>query len=354
MTYQATFERYHTQLWDTMAVHLAQPLPCFGEGQLPGIETTHRALCLDYPERGGKYLRALLLLLALEAMGHDAEEGLITAAALELAQNWLLIHDDIEDDSPLRRGAPTLHQQAGIPLAINAGDALHIRMWQLLRQNELKLGAAKTLAIIDEFGQMLYRTTVGQSAELQLTTTDPTALTATQCYYIMDGKTGYYTFAGPLRLAMLIAAQEPNCPQLFDALTQINQLGIYLGRAFQLTDDLLDVTSTFAGQKQLGNDIYEGKRTLLFFHLLQAATPTEQQRIAAIIQQPRHATKAEEVDWIIECMHHYGTIAQVKAEAKEWRNRALATLASLPWATNQTQPAIELQQLIDFAITRQA
>ena len=89
-------------------------------------------LIRDYPERGGKGLRGLLVLLSTGAHGADWRRGLEVAAALELFQNWVLIHDDIEDDSEERRGAPALHKQVGMPVALNVGDALHVYMWQKL------------------------------------------------------------------------------------------------------------------------------------------------------------------------------------------------------------------------------
>ncbi|HEX9842221.1 MAG TPA: polyprenyl synthetase family protein, partial [bacterium] len=82
------------------------------------------ALARDYPARGGKRFRPALLLLCAALAGGDPRRAVPSAAALELFQNFALVHDDIEDDSLLRRGQPTLHRQHGIPLALNAGDLL--------------------------------------------------------------------------------------------------------------------------------------------------------------------------------------------------------------------------------------
>ena len=82
-------------------------------------------LLRDYPERGGKRFRPALILLSCEMMGGNPEDAVVSATALELFHNFALIHDDIEDSSEMRRGSQTLHRIHGIPLAINAGDALH-------------------------------------------------------------------------------------------------------------------------------------------------------------------------------------------------------------------------------------
>ena len=81
-------------------------------------------LMRNYPQRGGKRFRPALVLLSCELFGGDPEDALTSAVALELFHNFALIHDDIEDESLLRRGEPTLHLQHGIALALNSGDAL--------------------------------------------------------------------------------------------------------------------------------------------------------------------------------------------------------------------------------------
>ena len=97
----------------------------------------------DYPERGGKGMRPFLCVTSCRAFGGDEDEALLTAASLELFQNWILIHDDIEDGSEMRRGSPALHRKYDWTLALNTGDALHARMWQALLGNRGLLGEAQ-------------------------------------------------------------------------------------------------------------------------------------------------------------------------------------------------------------------
>ena len=88
----------------------------------PAIEEDFWAQIQDYPARGGKYVRSILICLTCEALGGNIEDALPTAASMELSQNWILIHDDIEDESSMRRGDKALHLKIGIDHAINAGD----------------------------------------------------------------------------------------------------------------------------------------------------------------------------------------------------------------------------------------
>ena len=83
-------------------------------------------LAADYPRRGGKAIRPGLCLAACSAFGGETEEAVLSAVAIELLHNAFLVHDDVEDASHLRRGLPTLHVAHGVPLAINAGDALAV------------------------------------------------------------------------------------------------------------------------------------------------------------------------------------------------------------------------------------
>ncbi|MDG7016528.1 MAG: polyprenyl synthetase family protein, partial [Nitrososphaerota archaeon] len=99
----------------------------------------------DYPSRTAKGLRPFLCVTSCRAMGGTEDDALLTAAGIELFQHWILIHDDIEDESELRRGEPTLHRKYSKPLALNAGDALHSRMWGVLTANEARLGPDRTL-----------------------------------------------------------------------------------------------------------------------------------------------------------------------------------------------------------------
>ena len=96
-------------------------------------------LIRDYPLRGGKKFRPALILLCCELFGGDPEDALISAIALELFHNFALIHDDIEDNSEIRRGSPTLHLKHGIPLAINSGDAMFGLVHETLIKNHQRL-----------------------------------------------------------------------------------------------------------------------------------------------------------------------------------------------------------------------
>ena len=159
----------------------------------------------DYPLRPAKGIRSSICLFTCQAFGGQVNNALLTASSLELFQNWILIHDDIEDESELRRGQPVLHRKHTIPLAINAGDSLHSRMWSLLQNNYSLLGADLTLNIIGEFINMLNETTEGQHMELSWSNTNDWDISQDDYFTMCTKKTSWYTCITPFRLGNMIA-----------------------------------------------------------------------------------------------------------------------------------------------------
>lgn len=290
---------------------------CQIPGKYKGISEFHQKIVSEYPERKGKYLRPSLVLLVASAMGFPEKKALTTAAAMQTSEDWILNHDDIEDESEQRRGKPALHQIYGKELAINAGDGLHVVMWRILRDNLKVVGEKKGLLIMDEFLRMLDRTVLGQTVEIKWTQERKTNLTDEDILFILESKTGYYTIAGPMRLGAILAGATKK--QLDD----IYEFGKILGRSFQIVDDLLDLTSDFKGnKKQMGNDIYEGKRTIMLAHLLREANTKDKEKIKEILKKNREEKTQKEVLWVIEKMKDYGSLDYGRKMAEKFAQEA--------------------------------
>lgn len=301
----------------------------------------------EYPQRKGKYLRPTLVCLTAEALGLPLQKAIKTAAAMQVSEDWLLIHDDFEDKSLERRGKPTLQRIYGDELAVNAGDALHIIMWKILSDNLQILNRQKTLQILDEFYRALSRTALGQSTEIKWYQDNKIDFGDKDWNFICDGKTSYYTAATPLRLGAIIA--DATAEQL-DSLTEF---GLNLGRCFQLVDDVLDLTSDFGGlKKQTGNDIYESKRTLILGHLLRTVKADDKKKAVKILGKKREEKTEEEVKWIIKKMHEYGSLDYAGKIARKYRDKAKKIFETkLGFLKNQ--PARRnLEEIIDFILER--
>ena len=283
------------------------------------------ALVRDYPSRMGKTVRGRLVVLSARAHGAVTDEAaIIVAAALELFQAWVLVHDDIEDDSETRRGAPALHRLVGMPVALNVGDALHVHMWRLLHEL-LGHPGVDAKAIIDEFATMIDRTAEGQHLDLTYVDTGNVDIGADAYLHMVTLKTAYYTVVSPLRLGALLAGVEPD-----PALTPT---GIDLGVAFQIRDDVLNLRpgSGAAGAygKEFAGDLYEGKRTLITAHLLAAARPDEAAEVRKLLAGPRAARGEAAVTRLLALVAAHGSLDHAQRVAEERAASGLARLQSV-------------------------
>ncbi|MDD5416819.1 MAG: polyprenyl synthetase family protein, partial [Candidatus Aenigmarchaeota archaeon] len=252
----------------------------------------------EYPRRQGKYGRGVLILLSCEAFGGDPKKAVRTAAAMQLSEDWLLIHDDLVDDSEERRGKPALHRIYGKSYSMNAGDYLQSIQWEALIKNKDILDTKTTFRVLDEFARMLKITGEGQHYEAALFKKNAVPLEKLEYehyYQIIYSKTCEYTINVPIRLGAIIAGADEQ------TLNKINEFGIPLGKGFQIKDDLLNLTGKDIG-KQIGGDIFEGKRTLMLIHLVKHTTGEEHKKVLEIMTKPRAQKTREEVDYVIDLM----------------------------------------------------
>lgn len=308
----------------------------------------HQKIVSEYPQRKGKYLRPTLVLLTAEAMGFSQKKAIKTAAAMQVSEDWILNHDDIEDDSLERRGKPALHRLYGKELAINAGDALHILMWKILWDNRQVLGEKKAGEVAGEFFRMLNRTTLGQTIEICWTNENKTDLTDEDILLILESKTAYYTIAGPMRLGAILAGASGG------QLEAIYEFGKPLGYCFQIRDDILDLTSDFAGlKKQTGNDIYEGKRTIMLAHLFRVVKGKDKARLLKIMAKKREEKTAEEVFWVIDLMKKYGSLEYGQKLAEKFVKQAQEIFEKKLGFLKHQPARDQLKAGIDFILKRE-
>jgi geranylgeranyl diphosphate synthase, type II len=266
----------------------------------------------DYPGRQGKMIRSKLLVASCLAHGGTIQSALPLAAALELFQNWVLIHDDIEDDSDERRGLPALHRLHPVSLAINAGDALHVYMWQVVHGSGVP-GA------FEEFLEMIHRTAEGQHIDLGWVEANRWDVTEADYLELVRRKTARYTVVSPLKLGALAAGRTPDA--------RFMAAGLDLGIAFQIRDDVLNLTGDFATYgKEIAGDLLEGKRTLMLVHLLEHADPVARARVIATLEQPRSEKTPEGIEFILERMRSLGSIAHAQTVAERHAARGLGLL----------------------------
>ena len=245
-------------------------------------------LILDYPLRGGKALRPALSIATCLGLGGHLEAILPTAATLELYHNAFLIHDDIEDESWWRRGKPTLHIDHGVPIAVNVGDAMLSLSLQPLLDNVERVGLGPALRILRAVAKMTRLTVDGQALELEWVRSNTWRLDDADYLKMVELKTSWYTFITPLQAGAIAAGAGP------ERLAPLESLGRHLGAAFQITDDLLNLRADPEEYgKEIGGDLWEGKRTLMLLHTLRCAEPNDRDRAVQILSKRRPSADGE-------------------------------------------------------------
>jgi geranylgeranyl diphosphate synthase type II len=259
-------------------------------------------LLADYPSRGGKALRPSLVLATCQAFGGSLREAMGPAVAIEMLHNAFLIHDDIEDQSRLRRGRATLHRLHGLPLALNTGDALAMLSLRPLREDGV-LGSRIQQTILDEYLSMAHRTIAGQAKELGWRRDNVVDLRPDDYLELIGAKTCWYTTIYPLRVGALIGSRGSADVEV------LTRFGFYLGAAFQIRDDLLNLLDLDEGYgKELYDDVLEGKRTLMLIHLLRAADDADRRWLEAYLAKSVEERTVDEVTRIVDLMTEHGSV----------------------------------------------
>lgn len=211
--------------------------------------------------QGGKRLRPRLVLMATEAFDGDMEKAVYPAAAFEMLHNFTLIHDDIMDDAPIRRGKPTVYKQWNGNIAILSGDAL--ANMALIEMLDTPMEPENVVKLTKLFAQTSVEICEGQQYDLDFETCDHVSID--DYIYMIRFKTAVL-----LAACLKAGAMISNAPE--EAQESIYQFGISIGLAFQLKDDLLDVYGDKAVfGKKIGGDIRENKKTYLYLRALEDA-----------------------------------------------------------------------------------
>jgi geranylgeranyl diphosphate synthase, type II len=267
----------------------------------PGPHLYH--LVTEHLTRPAKALRPTLCLATCGALGGSIEDALPVAAALELHHDAFLVHDDIEDGSPTRSGRRSLHEQHGLELALNAGDALTAIAVGQLGSGLRRLDRRRADAIAHEFDRLVAETVEGQATELGWHVDGRTDLTAGDYLRMVTKKTAWYTAIGPVRIGALLASGgsiEPDFGIRF---------GIHLGVAFQMANDIADALRCAKSPGTFtDSDIHEGKRTIMMIHLLANLTGEERDHLVGFLRSKRQARSDADARRVVRLMSEKGSL----------------------------------------------
>ncbi len=306
-----------------------------------------------YLEYGGKRWRPALLVLACKALNGKTEQAIPTAAALEIAHTFFLVHDDIEDYSNIRRGQPTLHVQYGIPHAINMGDFLFMKVYEALLSGKNLWGPEKTMKILGLFSEMFKETAEGQAMEIEQRDKDLSEASFEWYKTMSLKKTGFYSGGVPCSVGAVIAGGTEK------QIEAMRKFGFGIGIAFQIQDDIINVTMAESDEKvapgttggsvgkDFAGDLAEGKRTLMIVHLYEHANKKEREKLSKLIGNQKITLK--EKRYIIDLMQKYGSIDYAKNYAKGILKKELNDLQKhIPKSDGRSK----LEGLANFLVER--
>ena len=239
------------------------------EGTHPDMDRYLYDPLREYSENGGKRHRPLICFAACQAVGGDIELATSAAAAIEHFHTAALIHDDIADESELRRGKPCMHLTEGMGIAVNTGD-LALSLVNGTVVNDPKLDDATKVRVISELIEMTRRTIEGQALDIGWARDGRYDITMDDYLIMATHKTAHYSGAVPLAVGAIIGGGSES------EIEALRNYGLDTGLAFQIQDDLLNlIGSEESTKKDFRNDITEGKRTLMVVHALQNSPQRE-------------------------------------------------------------------------------
>jgi len=266
-------------------------------------------------ESSGKRLRPLLVILSAKAVGGKPNQVYNAAVAVEMLHNFTLVHDDIMDNADLRRGNLTLHKKYNLNTAILAGDSLLAVAYEFLLK-DCKVNAKEALSA---FTHGLVEVCEGQSLDTEF----ETRKNVTQDEYIE-------------MIRKKTAALAQMCCELGTYLVNgskqdikaLSDYGKYLGIAFQIQDDLLDITADKVDfGKRIGGDLMEGKKTFLFIEALEKAKGKDKEDLLKVIANK--GIRSNQIEKYKRLYEKLGVIEDAKAAIRNYTNKALRSIDKL-------------------------
>lgn len=293
-------------------------------------------------DRGGKRWRPALFLLTMEALGKNPDDFVDFAASLEIMHNGSLIVDDLEDSSELRRGKPCIHKIYGADVAINAGNAMYFLPFLAFLKNKDKVSDKTRAAAYELVLQEMLNLHFGQGWDIWWHRGGKQDVSEKEYLQMCAYKTG--TLA---RMAAKLAAVLAGASQ-----KQVDSLGKFaesIGVAFQIQDDLLNISeSELSKGKGLGEDVHEGKRTLMVIHALAHAPKKDAERLNAILAS--HPSDQKTILEAIGIMKKAGSLDYAQAFSRKLVKEAWAGVDSLLPASDAKE---KLRAFADYLVERQ-
>nr|WP_321221594.1 polyprenyl synthetase family protein [uncultured Psychroserpens sp.] len=272
---------------------------------------------IDYIlQLGGKRLRPVLTLITAEIFNCDYKKALDAALSVEVFHNFSLVHDDIMDDAPLRRGQTTVHEKWDINTGILSGDAMLIMAYQLFENYDSK----QFLELAKLFSKTALEVCEGQQYDVDFETRDD--VTIAEYLKMIEYKTAVLVGAA-MKMGAIVANASQDCQD------SIYNFGKHLGIAFQLQDDYLDAfgdPKTFG--KQVGGDIIENKKTYLYLKAVEFSNDDDKLQLEHLYGV-NPSDPSDKIETVKQLFISSGSAEATKQEIENYTNKAFSVLDSL-------------------------
>ncbi len=306
----------------------------FNQKHFPDFPETLYGAASYMLEDGGKRIRPLLCLMGNELFGSIHPDCWKIASALELFHNFTLIHDDIMDKAPLRRGRATVHAKFNESTALLAGDVMLLQSYEYLNDTD-PLYVQKLIRLLNKTGAEVCE---GQQLDMDFEKRE--TVSPEQYLHMIELKTAVF-LAASLQMGALVGGADDEDQQ------HLYAFGKNLGLAFQVQDDWLDSfgnPSTFG--KKPGGDILANKKTFLLVQALEKASTSQKQSIQILAQ----GSMADKVDRMLEIFRATGVDQAAQQAKKAYMEKAYSHLGSIRVADENKIP---LRQLAEYLLERE-
>lgn len=275
--------------------------------RIPLVETIGQYII----ESGGKRLRPLLVLLATRALDYQGDKHITLATLIEFMHTSTLLHDDVVDESHMRRGKATANDAWGNAPSVLVGDFLYSRSFQMM----VEIGSMRIMEVLSSA-----TCTIAEGEVQQLTNVGNPDISEADYFETIQGKTAML-FEAASHCGAILSAATPEQEQALAA------YGRYLGLAFQLIDDLLDYQGDAKAMgKNVGDDLAEGKPTLPLIQAMAAGTPEQ----AKLIRRAIRKGGLDHLDEVLAIIDATSALQYTRQKAEEMADKALAELEHLP------------------------
>jgi geranylgeranyl diphosphate synthase type I len=298
----------------------------------------------EFLDRGGKRWRPTMFLLICEALGKDPKEFLDYVVIPEVVHNGTLLIDDLEDSSESRRGKPCSYKIFGVDIAVNAGNAMYYLPLLPLMLNRAKLHPETLSKLYQVYAEEMINLHFGQAMDIAWHKGLANADEIDEKDYLQmcAYKTGTLARMAAKLAAVLAGANT-------DLTERLGRFAETIGVAFQIQDDILDLTSReFAkGKGGRGMDITEGKRTLMVIHALKKAQPRDRNRLITILN--KHTSEQELRDEAIGILEKYKSIEYAKQYARNMVKKSWDDISRLLSASKAKE---KLRLFVQYLVER--